>query len=104
METRDLFRMERWYIASWRATSNPTTLTEGGLAVFEGPVRPGLYAYATNVATNGVLPMGGKVPVRFQQAPYSPIDYNAGNTSLSLCCELLRLRLIACANVGVKLR
>ena len=84
METTDLFRMDHWYIARWRANSNPTALTAEGLGIPDCPTCPDLQEYATSVATHGALLMGDKVPVRFPQAPYSPIDDNDGNTSLSI--------------------
>ena len=83
MGMKDFFRMSHWYIARWRAARNPTTLTKGGLAVFEVAGCPELHEYATNLATRGVLPMGDKVPVRFKQTHYSPTDDNAGKAAFT---------------------
>ena len=69
IETKDLSQTAHWYIARWRATRNPTTLTKGGLTMFEGLVCPQLLDYATKVATHGVCPMWDKAPVRFKKKP-----------------------------------
>ena len=102
METKDLFQTAHRYIARWRATRNPTTLTKGGLEMFEGLVCPQLLDYATNVATHGVCPMGDKGPVRFKQNPYSPIGDNAEDTSLSIWGDLLLGLLMVFTDAGGK--
>ena len=100
METKDMFQTSHRYIARWRAARNPTTLSKGGVEMFDGLVCQKLYDYATKVATHWVCPMGDKVPVRFKQNPYSSIDDNAEGAALALWEDLLRGRLMVFTNAG----
>ena len=58
----DVFVASHAYLARWRATREPTTMTPGGLKVFQGLVEEELLDYAMDMATFGVKPKGHYPP------------------------------------------
>ena len=74
--TGDIFTAAQDYLRTWRDARNPTTHTPAGLKLPEWIVAPELYDRATRVARYGVLPCGGRPPVRFPQTAYFNIHDN----------------------------
>ena len=82
------------YVAVWRATRNPTTLTPDGIEVFKGRLGPILVEYAMDVAKYGVKPMSAYLPVRSAQPPYSSVVDNPDRTCQDLREDLFKGRIM----------
>ena len=89
----DVFVASHAYLARWRATREPTTMTPGGLKVFQGLVEEELLDYAMDMATFGVKPKGNYPPVRTRQQAYASANDDPTATASELWSDLVNGRL-----------
>ena len=89
----DVFLASHAYMASWRATRVPTTMTPAGLKVFQGLVEDEIFDYAMDRATFGVKPKGHYPPVRVRQQAYASVNDDPTTTASELWSDLVNGRL-----------
>lgn len=88
-----MFQAAHAYIARWRATRCPTTMTPAWLEVSKGLVKTDVFDYASDMAAYGFRPHGPSAPVRFHRRAYASVNDDPATTASELWGDLVTGRL-----------